>query len=81
MARPETMRLGLRELGRRHAGYGVAAAYYPSFRQAFLEAARTVLGDRHSPQVEMAWADTLDMIIDAMIGPPEARAAKRRKSG
>jgi len=75
MGRPETMRLGLRELGRRHVGYGVPAEYYPSFRQAFLDAARTVLGDRHSPQVEKAWAETLDMIIDAMNGPRQARGA------
>lgn len=75
MGRPETMRLGLRELGRRHAGYGVAAADYPFFRQAFLEAARTVLGDRGTPQVEKAWADTLDMIIVAMLDPPEAPAS------
>jgi hemoglobin-like flavoprotein len=66
MSRPEIMRLGLRELGRRHDRYGVAPEHYPAFRQAFLEAARDVLGDRHTPQVERAWADTIDMIIAAM---------------
>jgi class 3 adenylate cyclase len=33
MSRPEIMALGLRDLGRRHDGYGVAAEYYPAFRQ------------------------------------------------
>jgi class 3 adenylate cyclase/hemoglobin-like flavoprotein len=69
MSRPEIMTLGLRDLGRRHDGYGVASEYYPAFRQAFLESARGVLGERHTPQVEKAWADTIDMIIDSMRGP------------
>jgi class 3 adenylate cyclase/hemoglobin-like flavoprotein len=68
MSRPEIMTLGLRELGRRHEGYGVAAEYYPAFRQAFLEAVRDVLREKHSPQVEKAWADTIDMIIRSMVG-------------
>jgi class 3 adenylate cyclase/hemoglobin-like flavoprotein len=66
MARPGTMALGLRELGRRHDGYGVAPEYYPAFRQAFLESARMVLAEKHTPDVEKAWADTIDMIIAAM---------------
>lgn len=69
MSRPETMALGLRELGRRHDGYGVAAGYYPAFRHAFLESARAILGDKYSAPVERAWADTMDMIIKAMLGP------------
>ena len=35
MSRPDIMLLGLRDLGRRHDGYGVAPQYYPAFRQAF----------------------------------------------
>jgi class 3 adenylate cyclase/hemoglobin-like flavoprotein len=69
MSRPEIMALGLRDLGRRHDGYGVAAEYYPAFRQAFLESACGVLGERHTPQVEKAWVDTIDMIIESMRGP------------
>ena len=69
MSRPEIMTLGLRDLGRRHDGYGVAAEHYPAFRQAFLESARGVLGERHTPQVEKAWADTIDMIFASMHGP------------
>jgi class 3 adenylate cyclase/hemoglobin-like flavoprotein len=72
MSRPEFMTLGLRDLGRQHDGYGVAAEYYPAFRQSFLESAREVLGDRHTPQVEKAWADTIDMIIASMHGPVAA---------
>lgn len=69
MSRPETMLLGLRELGRRHVAYGVATEHYPSFRQAFLESARTILGEKHTPQVEKAWAETIDMVIESMLGP------------
>ena len=69
MSRLETMTLGLRDLGRRHHGYGVAAAYYPAFRQAFLESVRGILDERHTAQVEKAWADTIDRIIGSMHGP------------
>ena len=70
MSRPETMALGLQDLGRRHVSYGVASEHYPAFRQAFLESARATLGEKHTPQVEKAWADTVDMIITSMLGRP-----------
>jgi class 3 adenylate cyclase/hemoglobin-like flavoprotein len=69
MSRPETMLLGLQELGRRHVAYGVAAGHYPSFRQAFLESAGTILGEKNTPQVEKAWTETIDMVIESMLGP------------
>ncbi len=67
MGRPETMTLGLQSLGRRHADYGVPPEYYPFFRQSFLEAVRVVLGETHTPDIERAWADTLDMVINSML--------------
>lgn len=72
VGRPDIMTLALRDLGRRHDAYGVASEYYPAFRRAFLESARGVLGDKHTPQVEKAWADTIDMIIESMRGPAAA---------
>jgi hemoglobin-like flavoprotein len=66
MGRPQTMTLGLRDLGRRHVGYGVTSEYYTAFRQAFLESVRGILGEKHTPQVERAWADTIDMILASM---------------
>jgi class 3 adenylate cyclase/hemoglobin-like flavoprotein len=68
MSRPDTMALGLRDLGRRHEGYGVSPEYYPAFRRAFLESANVVLGEKFTPHVESAWADTMDMIIASMRG-------------
>lgn len=53
-------------------GYGVAAEHYPAFRQTFLESERGILGERHTPQVKQAWADTIDMIIESMRGPGAA---------
>jgi class 3 adenylate cyclase/hemoglobin-like flavoprotein len=72
MSRPEIMTLGLQDLGQRHDRYGVTREHYPAFRQAFLESARDVLGERHTPQVEKAWADTIDRIIATMRGPASA---------
>jgi len=68
MSRPETMLPGLRDLGRRHDAYGVASEHYPAFRQAFLDSARAVLGEKHTPQVETAWTNTIDIIISSMLG-------------
>jgi adenylate cyclase len=75
MARPETMALGLRDLGRRHAGYGVVAGHYPAFRHAFLESARAILGAEFTAPVERAWADTIDMIIKFMLEPVADQAS------
>jgi class 3 adenylate cyclase/hemoglobin-like flavoprotein len=68
MSRPETMALGLRDLGRRHDGYGVASDHYAAFRRAFFDAAHATLGEKHTPEVDDAWAATIDMIIAAMRG-------------
>jgi len=69
------MALGLRDLGRRHDGYGVVAGYYPAFRHAFLESARAILGEEFSAPVERAWTDTIDMIIKSMLGPVTEQAS------
>ena len=72
MSRPEIMTLGLQDLGQRHDRYGVRREHYPAFRQAFLDSARDVLGERHTPQVEKAWADTIDRSIATMRGSASA---------
>jgi len=77
MSRPDTMKLGLRSLGRRHAAYGVPPGYYPFFRQAFLDAVRVILGERHTPQVENAWAGAMDEIIQSMLEPRDTHGARR----
>jgi hemoglobin-like flavoprotein len=46
----------------------VSPEYYPAFRRAFLESANVVLGEKFTPHVESAWADTMDMIIASMRG-------------
>ncbi len=72
ISRPETRMLGLRDLGRRHDGYGIASEHYPSFRRAFLESVQVILGEKHTPEVEHAWAGTIDTIVESMRGPGAA---------
>jgi class 3 adenylate cyclase/hemoglobin-like flavoprotein len=67
MSRPDSRALGLRDLGQRHVGYGVAADHYPILRQAFLDTVRVMLGEKHTPQVEKAWASTIDTISKVML--------------
>jgi hemoglobin-like flavoprotein len=62
------MTVGLRELRRRHDGWGVAPEHYPAFRRAFLESARASLGEKHTADVERAWAETIDMITESIRG-------------
>ena len=67
LSRPEHLALGLRDLGRRHAQYGVQPAHYGVLRQALLETLAVVLRERYTPAVKQAWASTLDMISHIML--------------
>jgi len=71
MSRPETMTLGLHELARRHAGYGVAAEHYTIFRRVFLDSVRAILAEECTAQVEKAWAATIDSIVTIMLDAPQ----------
>lgn len=57
---------GLVALGRSHVRYGVHAAHYAVFHDAFLDTVRTVLGDACTPDVEAAWGGAVDRILGAM---------------
>ncbi len=67
LSRPETMTLGLRDLGHRHVKYGVIPEHYAVFRQAFLETLKVILEDKCTVQVAKAWESTLDNIINLML--------------
>ncbi len=66
MSRPKNLELGLRQLGRRHKGYGVNLGHYPVVRDAFLETVRKELGEECTPQVIQAWEKALDFILSQM---------------
>jgi len=70
---------GVGELGYRHEEhYGVNSKHYQYMRAALLHAISTLLGDDFNDEIGEAWAETFDMLAEAMQkhvgGHPEAVA-------
>lgn len=66
LSRPEYLKLGLRELGKNHARYGVRSEYYPVVLQSMLETIREQLGDFYNDNLGKAWEQALNMVISEM---------------
>jgi len=69
----------VRELGARHAGYGLPEASYAAFGEALLWTLKARLGDRFTPEAEAAWAAAyadLSAVLKQAVA--DARAAKER---
>lgn len=56
----------VRDLGRRHAGYGVQDRHYDTVAEALLWALEQGLGDRFTAEVKDAWAATYAALADTM---------------
>jgi nitric oxide dioxygenase len=56
----------LRQLGVRHAGYGVQAEHYAIVGQALLETLAQGLGPGFTPEVEAAWREAYRLIAETM---------------
>ena len=64
----------LRDLGRRHSGYGVTAAHYASVGAAFLWTLEAGLGDAWTEETGAAWARAYGLIAEVMLGTEAAAA-------
>jgi hemoglobin-like flavoprotein len=65
----------LRELGLRHAGYGVRKEDYAEFRDILLLVLADCAGELWSPQLREDWWEALTRVIALILdGVPEARA-------
>jgi hemoglobin-like flavoprotein len=73
--RVDTILGAVEDLGRRHATYGVTAAYYAPVGAALLWTLQQGLGDAFTPSVREAWGAAYSMLAGAMIGAAEASAA------
>jgi nitric oxide dioxygenase len=62
----EAIRPTIRELGRRHVGYGVKPADYDTLEAAMLWAFAKVLGDAFTPAVRDAWTACYRMLAAEM---------------
>lgn len=63
---PEEIVVEIRDLGRRHRGYGVAGKDYESVATALLWALQQQLGTEFTPQVKAAWIAAYTFIAGEM---------------
>ena len=66
MSRPEHLHMGLKELGKNHARYGVKAEHCPVVLQALLETIQEVVGDNFNDKLAFAWEQTLTRVTSEM---------------
>lgn len=57
---------GVKEMGKRHAGYGVKDEHYDTVAAALLWTLEKGLGDAYTPEVEAAWTETYTLLAGAM---------------
>jgi len=63
---PATLMPALRQLGQRHAGYGVRDAHYDTVGTALLATLQQGLGVAYTADVEEAWTEVYSMIASTM---------------
>ena len=56
----------MRELGKRHANYGIDDASYETFGKALAWTFERTLGDEFTPKVRAAWEEAYQMLSQAM---------------
>lgn len=69
---PESLRPVLQKLGARHKTYGVMAQYYPMVGDALLATFPKYIPDDWQPEVEKAWADTFQAVMQIMLEGADA---------
>jgi hemoglobin-like flavoprotein len=71
----DTIRSAVKDLGRRHEGYGVKEEHYESVGAALLWTLGQGLGEEFTPEVEQAWAETYGTLTALMKDGAAAEAA------
>lgn len=66
LVNPEKIMLALRQLGRRHAAYGVQAAHYGTVRAALVWALEKCFGDAFTAETRAAWLAAYDFFATTM---------------
>ena len=66
LERLEAIRSAVKDLGKRHGGYGVKEEHYESVGAALLWTLGQGLGEKFTPEVEEAWAETYGTLTAIM---------------
>ena len=72
--RPEQLIPVVRELGRRHATYGVVEAHYDTVGAALLWTLEQQFGSAFTPEVKDAWTDVYSLLATTMKEAARAEA-------
>jgi len=67
LARPERIRVALRQLGQRHAAYGVEPKDFRTVEDALLFALEHALIDVFTPEVKAAWQAAYALLSSTML--------------
>jgi hemoglobin-like flavoprotein len=66
LKQPERLLPAVRQLGRRHVGYGVQSRHYQTVGEALLWTLGQGLGDKFTPAVEEAWTAAYTLLAATM---------------
>lgn len=66
LSRPEKITVAVRQLGRRHAAYGVQPRHYEIVGTALLWALEKCLGEAFTPEVRTAWTEVYRLLARTM---------------
>lgn len=66
LSRPETIIPAVKDLGRRHAGYGIVEKDYQVVGGALLWTLERGLGVAFTPEVKQAWAEAYNLLASVM---------------
>ena len=75
LARPERISVALRQLGKRHAAYGVRPEHFSLVEDALLFALEDALIDVFTAQVKAAWQAAYALLTSEMLGAFAATAS------
>lgn len=75
LRRPDALLPALRQLGERHAGYGVRDEHYALVGRALLDSLAAHFGAAYTPAVAAAWAAAYDLLSGVMQEAAALRAA------
>lgn len=67
LSKPERIRLAVRQLGERHAAYGVERRHYELVGTSLIWALEKCLGEAFTPEVKAAWRATYAFLAEAML--------------
>lgn len=66
LEQPDILMPAVRDLGKRHVGYGVKDPHYETVAAALLDTLAEALGGRFTPEVKQAWVEAYTVLAGEM---------------